>query len=51
MRLIKLLFLATTTLVLWPNIAEAHPITRKVSPADGEVFPTCPDTFYVRLAT
>lgn len=49
MSLIKLLFFTTITLALWPNIAEAHPITRKVSPADGEVFPTCPETFYVRF--
>ena len=49
MHLIKLLFIVTTTFVLWPNVADSHPITRKVSPADGEVFPTCPDTFYVRF--
>jgi methionine-rich copper-binding protein CopC len=49
MRLKKLLYIVTTALVLWPSLASAHPITRKVSPADGEVFPTCPDTFYVRF--
>ncbi len=49
MRLIKLLLIVTTALVLWPNITYAHPITRKVSPADGEMFPACPDTFYVRF--
>ena len=49
MRLIKLLLIVTSALVLWPNMAEAHPITRKVSPADGDVFPACPDTFYVRF--
>lgn len=38
MRLIKLLLIVTTALVLWPNMAEAHPITRKVSPADGTCF-------------
>lgn len=45
MRFIKLLLIVTTSSVLWPNMTDAHPITRKVSPADGEVFPTCPDTF------
>lgn len=49
MRLFKLLLIATTALVLWPNMADAHPITRIVSPADGEVFSACPDTFYVRF--
>ena len=49
MRLIKLLLIVTTALVLWPNMAEAHPITRKVSPAGGDKFAKCPNNYYVRF--
>ncbi len=50
MRLIKLLLIVTTALVLCPNMAAADPINSKVCPANAEMFPTCPDTFYVRFS-